>query len=156
MEKHEGRHHCAYNATSGNYRAVGVAYDLDQSPVADRKAELSAVFADYEQVYHGEECLNDLQITALLTISVKRGLDEAAECVRALDNFSCDIQVVLLDLVFAKGKDWLCEQEKFIAKLNKEDWSGAAEVLEETEWCKKNEERCKDDIAKLRGESSAV
>jgi hypothetical protein len=74
-------------------RGVGLAYDLDQGSVADRKSELSKVFADYDAVYNGEECLNNIQITALLTISVKRALDEAAECVKALDNFSCDIQV---------------------------------------------------------------
>lgn len=36
-------------------RAVGVAYDLDQSPVADRKMELSTVFADYDR---GKCCRN--------------------------------------------------------------------------------------------------
>lgn len=63
------------------------------------------------------------------------------------------MQAVLVDLIFAKGRGWLCEQEDFVEKLSAMKWNKAAEALKKTEWCKKDEGRCKDDIARLRAET---
>ncbi len=48
LEKHEGRHECAYNKSDGS-RAVGVGYNLDDDPDT-RRSEISGVLANYDKV----------------------------------------------------------------------------------------------------------
>lgn len=48
LEKHEGRHECAYKKSDGS-RAVGVGYNLDDDPDT-RRSEISGVLANYDKV----------------------------------------------------------------------------------------------------------
>lgn len=50
---------------------IGVNYNLEDDRSA-RKSELKTVLADYEKVLKGEQCLNDVQISALLLADTKR------------------------------------------------------------------------------------
>lgn len=47
--------------------------------------------------------MNDFQINALLALDAKRNLDQAADAVKALDNFCCDVMLVFADIVHGSG-----------------------------------------------------
>ncbi|BBN11209.1 hypothetical protein MPTK1_5g10000 [Marchantia polymorpha subsp. ruderalis] len=152
LEDHEGRHKCAYDHTSG-YRAVGVAYNLDDD-VDQRKSELSTLLADYEKVYKGEDCLNNLQITALLALDAQRALDRAAENVKPLDDFCCSVQAVFADVQHSVGsadKFPNDDLETFIEKAALKEYKSAAHALERTQWCsaEENKRRCDDNLEVL-------
>ncbi|KAG6547784.1 hypothetical protein Mapa_010597 [Marchantia paleacea] len=149
LEDHEGRHKCAYNHTKG-YRAVGVAYNLDDD-VDQRKSELSTLLADYDKVYKGENCLNNLQITALLAVDAQRALDRAAENVKPLDDFCCSVQAVFADVQHSVGsvdKFPNDDLENFIEKAALKEYKSAAHALENTQWCsaEENKRRCDDNL----------
>lgn len=48
MERHEGRHSCAYDSDLG-FRAVGVGYNLDDKS-EDREREMRTIIADWDKV----------------------------------------------------------------------------------------------------------
>ena len=56
------------------------------------------------QVYRGEECLNDIQITTLEAFDARRYLLKAAKHVRALDTFCCNVQAVFGDIAFTQSE----------------------------------------------------
>ncbi|KAL2603038.1 hypothetical protein R1flu_017251 [Riccia fluitans] len=70
MQQHEGRRACAYNH-KGGFRAVGSGYNLDQDR-DQRRSELRAAGLDYDRVYKGDQCLEDLQISGLLMLDAER------------------------------------------------------------------------------------
>ncbi|KAL3678739.1 hypothetical protein R1sor_021695 [Riccia sorocarpa] len=147
LEKHEGRHDCAYDHPNG-FRAVGVGYNLDDD-VETRKSELSATFADYEKVYKGDKCLNNLQISGLLLLDSKRALDRASESVKPLNDFCCSVQAVFADIQHASGaaKDFPeRDLRKVIEKAALQEYKGAARELEKTQFCStsENKNRCDD------------
>eukprot|EP00850_Spirogloea_muscicola_P003759 SM000015S01259 [mRNA] locus=s15:822562:823843:- [translate_table: standard] len=149
LEDREGRHYCAYNSSQG-YRAIGAGYALDRD-VTDRKRELSGVLADYHKVYEGKECLNDLQINALLALDARRYLNYAYKAAHALDDWCCEVQAVFAELAFAAG-DALEEDKDFkevIEKASSREWEAAAGALKDTAWCEENEKRCKKDAELL-------
>eukprot|EP00850_Spirogloea_muscicola_P016113 SM000128S26246 [mRNA] locus=s128:390531:391396:+ [translate_table: standard] len=134
LQDREGRHYCAYNSSQG-YRAIGAGYALDRD-VEERKRELSGV-------YEGKECLNDLQINALLALDARRYLNYAYKAAHALDDWCCEVQAVFAELAFAAG-DALEEDKDFkevIEKASSRKWEAAADVLKDTAWCEENEKR---------------
>ncbi|XP_024362075.1 uncharacterized protein [Physcomitrium patens] len=143
--KHDGKHSCAYNLTNGD-RAVGVAYNLDDD-VESRRSELTAVFADYDKVYEGKDCLNTIQISALLTLDAKRALDRAAKSVKSLDDQCCDVMAVFGDIQHSGGKDVYQENafDDFIEAVSAKKWEKGVELLDRTRWCNDNKDRCDDD-----------
>jgi glycerol-3-phosphate responsive antiterminator len=56
------------------------------------------------QVYKGEDCLNSVQISALLTVDTKRALDRAANSVASLDDQCCEVMAVFGDIQHSTGK----------------------------------------------------
>jgi hypothetical protein len=55
-------------------------------------------------VYKGEDCLNSVQISALLTVDTKRALDRAANSVASLDDQCCEVMAVFGDIQHSTGK----------------------------------------------------
>lgn len=55
------------------------------------------------QVYEGKDCLNTIQISALLTLDAKRALDRAAKSVKSLDDQCCDVMAVFGDIQHSGG-----------------------------------------------------
>ncbi|KAG0598324.1 hypothetical protein M758_12G063600 [Ceratodon purpureus] len=157
--EHEGRHQCAYELPNGD-KAVGVGYDLDDDKET-RRSELSTVLADYDKVYDGKDCLNTIQISALLALDARRALDRAAKSVKSLDEQCCDVQAVFGDIQHSGGKD-VYEQngfEDFIEAVSAKKWDKAADTLEKTRWCSDNKDRCRDNkgiITKGCGNSVAA
>ncbi|CAM6098696.1 unnamed protein product [Calypogeia fissa] len=151
IEEHEGRQRCAYDHPRG-FRAVGVAYNLDDD-VETRKSELSTLFLDYDKVYKGEQCLWDIQITALLTLDAKRALNKVTESVEGLEDLCCDVQAVFADIQHSIGpkKSVTSEDLKgFVEKATVGEWKSAARELEETDWCYENKKRCEAHIKTLK------
>ncbi|CAK9866040.1 unnamed protein product [Sphagnum jensenii] len=145
LEKHEGRHECAYNKSDGS-RAVGVGYNLDDDPDT-RRSEISGVLANYDKVYKGEECLNNFQISALLALDAKRVLDRAANSVASLDDLCCSVMAVFGDIQHSAGSEVFesSEFEEFVGAVSAKKWEKAAKKLKETKWCQKHKHRCEDD-----------
>jgi GH24 family phage-related lysozyme (muramidase) len=147
VEKHEGRHRCVYENEQGD-KAVGVNYNLENDKAA-RKSELKTVLADYDKVIEGEQCLNDVQISALLLVDAKRKLNEVSEVVHKLDDLCCDIQAVLADLDWSMGQKGLGDSETFLKEIEKESWEDAATALRTTLWCVSHKDRCDADVARI-------
>jgi len=146
LEEHEGRHSCVYNLTNGD-RAVGVGYNLDDDKET-RRSEMSTVLADYDKVYDGNDCLNTVQISALLALDTRRALDRAASSVKSLDEQCCPVMAVFGDIQHsAEGRDAFEGNgfEDFIEAVSAKEWEKAGEKLEETRWCKERKERCRSD-----------
>ncbi|KAH8934987.1 hypothetical protein BDL97_17G008200 [Sphagnum fallax] len=150
LEEHEGRHDCAYNKSDGS-RAVGVGYNLDDDSDT-RRSELSVVLADYDKVYKGEDCLNSVQISALLTVDTKRALDRAANSVASLDDQCCEVMAVFGDIQHSTGSDELegKDFEDFVEAASAKKWKKAGKKLRQTVWCQKHRHRCEDDAARIR------
>lgn len=129
-------------------KAIGVNYDLEDDR-STRKSELRTVLADYEKVLKGEQCLNDVQISALLLADTKRKLDEVAETVHKLDDLCCDIQAVLADLDWSMGQKGLGDSDTFLKEIENGNWEDAATALRATIWCVSHKDRCDADVAKV-------
>ncbi|KAL2609797.1 hypothetical protein R1flu_028370 [Riccia fluitans] len=153
VEEHEGRHECAYDHSSG-FRAVGVGYNLDDD-VETRKSELSLSFADYDKVYKGEDCLNNIQISGLLLLDAKRALDRAAEHVKPLNDFCCKVQAIFADIQHSSGaaKDFPEEDmRQVIERAALKEYKGAAHELKKTNYCstEENKKRCDDHLERFK------
>ncbi|KAG0623629.1 hypothetical protein M758_3G189300 [Ceratodon purpureus] len=140
--EHEDRHECVYSLKNGD-RAVGVGYDLDDDKET-RRSELSTVLADYDKVYKGLQCLNTVQISALLALDTRRALDRAAKSVKALDEQCCSVMAVFGDIQHSSGKDAFEGNgfQDFIEAVSAKEWKKAGDKLNETSWCNDNKERC--------------
>jgi hypothetical protein len=145
--EHEDRHECVYSLKNGD-RAVGVGYDLDDDKET-RRSELSTVLADYDKVYKGLQCLNTVQISALLALDTRRALDRAAKSVKALDEQCCSVMAVFGDIQHSAGKDVFEGNsfQGFIEAVSAKEWKKAGGKLNETRWCDDNKERCASDQA---------
>lgn len=145
--EHDARRECAYDLCNGD-RAVGVRYNLDDD-IETRRSELSTVLADYEKVYKGEDCLNTVQISALLALDTRRALDRAAKSVKALDEQCCSVMAVFGDIQHSAGKDAFEGNsfEDFIEAVIAKEWHKAGYKLNGTRWCSYNKERCESDTA---------
>ncbi|CAI5512186.1 unnamed protein product [Closterium sp. Naga37s-1] len=155
MERSEGRSRCAYDSRLG-YRAIGVGYNLDDKS-DERMREIATILADYDKLYSGEACLNDLQINTLLALDARRFLLRAGESVKALDNFCCNVQAVFADIAFTHSKSRLGAQfDPTIQKASSFQWREAAEELRQSKWCRKNKDACTVDTQQLEEGCSSV
>ncbi|GJP73670.1 hypothetical protein CLOP_g4365, partial [Closterium sp. NIES-67] len=155
MERSEGRSRCAYDSRLG-FRAIGVGYNLDDKS-DERMREIATILADYEKLYRGEACLNDLQINTLLALDARRYLLRAGESVKTLDNFCCNVQAVFADVAFTHAKTRLGAQfDQTIQKASSFQWREAAEELRQSKWCRKNEAACKVDAQQLEEGCASV
>ncbi|KAL3693117.1 hypothetical protein R1sor_006768 [Riccia sorocarpa] len=149
LSQHEGRHPCAYDH-EGGYRAVGCGYNLDDD-VDEREWELLEALADYDEVYNGTSCLNNVQISGLLILDAARALDRAAENVEGLKDLCCPIRAVFADIQHSSGaaKNFPKEDlHRVIERVASEDYEVAANELRKTKWCSQtwNKKRCVHDL----------
>jgi hypothetical protein len=103
LEKHEGRHECAYNKSDGS-RAVGVGYNLDDDPDT-RRSEISGVLANYDKVR--QRLLNPKLVQRLCTsmsreiCSSQLLIVNSRSCTRTFPfrNGSCTLLLITLSLM---------------------------------------------------------
>lgn len=150
LVKHEGSHSCAYDHPNG-YRAVGSGYNLDDD-VERARSELRTTLADYDKVYSGKDCLNSVQIRALVAFDARRALNAAAKEVKALEDWCCDVQAAFADITFSSGHKELRSKEftSITEKASAHKWDTAADELHDTRWCEDHKERCYDNEKVIR------
>ncbi|KAL2631372.1 hypothetical protein R1flu_016058 [Riccia fluitans] len=149
LHQHEGRNRCAYDH-KGGFRAVGCGYNLDDDK-EQRRRELKEALLDYDRVYKGEQCLDDMQVSGLLTADADRALKRAARNVERLNEFCCPVRAVFADIQHTAGSVDEFPREDMdnvIERVASEDYKTAADELERTKWCSKGRHmsRCSDNL----------
>ena len=141
----EGYRTCVYKDSKG-IPTVGVGFNLDKFGA---KAEIESVGADYNKVLNGTQCLTDGQIETLFN----RDMDTAKVCARGWISSSLPSgpESAINDMAFNMGCATLHEFGTLKGYIEKGDYSGAAEDMKGTAWCRQVGYRCDHDVACMRG-----
>ena len=138
----EGYYKCVYKDPVG-LPTVGVGFNLKKFGA---RGEIESVGADYDKVLDGSQCLDDRQIEDLF----KKDMDSAVSCARnAVSNYN-DIgdgpQSAVADMVFNMGCATFSTFRGVISYIEKKDFSGAAQDMQTTLWCRQVGNRCARDV----------
>jgi len=141
----EGYKTCVYKDSMG-IPTVGVGFNLKK---IGAKGEIESVGADYYKVLNGSQCLDDRQIETLFN----RDMDTAKGCAKSWipSSLPSGPESAINDMAFNMGCLTLHQFGTLKSYIEKGDYSGAAEDMKGTAWCRQVGYRCDRDVQCMRG-----
>ena len=139
----EGYYKCVYKDPVG-IPTIGVGFNLKKFGARE---EIESVGADYDKVLSGAECLTDSQIEQLFN----KDMDTAVSCAEGwVSNWSSigsGPQSAIADMAFNLGCAALRTFTTLRSYIEKNDFSGAAQDMKGTLWCRQVGNRCSRDVS---------
>ncbi len=132
-------------------KTIGVGFNLENS---NAKNEIRKIGANYDKIVNGIAtyisskcqcdqvyCLTNSQIQSIFSYT----LESSIACANQIGNYCCNVQDVIVDMVFNLGCAGLNTFTMFLGLLQNHQWKAAANDLHNTKWCRQVKNRCIDD-----------
>lgn len=159
IKDNEGHMACMYLDTRG-IKTIGYGYNM-QNPDAPRV--FKQIGADFNKFFNGPltpstgqcncsavPCLKENQIDALLEISVKRAISDAASVIKSFSTLCCPVQNVMVDMAYTLGGPSFRAFTTFSKLVDRQYWKMAGDDLTCSKWCNEKHQdtkRCHRDAA---------
>ncbi|WP_231943457.1 glycoside hydrolase family protein [Hydrogenophaga crassostreae] len=126
----EGKKLTVYQDSEG-HPTVGIGFNLDRYGA---RTAIEAQGLDYDRVRAGAQSLTEAQASALLRADLNTAIDGAGRVVDNFDQLSFSRQAVLVDMCFNMGENKLMDFSKMRRAVERGDWQGAANEMENSNW----------------------
>jgi GH24 family phage-related lysozyme (muramidase) len=146
IEQWEDRRSEVYPDSAG-HPTIGVGFNLDRN---DAKEQIEALGLDYDAVRNGTQSLTDAQIDQLFNHDLDTAIAGAREDVSNFDDLPDDKQQVVIDMVFNLGASGFAEFSNTIDAIENNDWSRAADEMENSAWFGQVGDRAEADVNLMR------
>ncbi|WP_263350835.1 glycoside hydrolase family protein [Acidicapsa acidisoli] len=130
---------------------IGVGFNL---VAAGAQATIEALGLDFNAVLTGAVNITPDQVDQLLTITINSAIAGATKLVPIFDNLPDIPQMVLTDLVFNMGEPRFAQFVNTLKFINAQDWTNAANNLQQSLWFNQVGRRGRGDVAVLSGTST--
>lgn len=139
----EGYYKCVYKDPVG-IPTIGVGFNLKKFGA---KSEIESVGADYDKVLDGTQCLDDGQIEQLFNKDMATAKSCASRYVNNYNSIGSGPQSAIDDMAFNLGCGQLESFRTLKSKIESKDFSGAAQDMRSSLWCRQVGGRCDRDVS---------
>lgn len=144
---HEGVRASVYKDTKG-IPTIGVGFNLLKEGAREL---IEGVGADYDAIRSGRAALSREQIIDLMEEDIRTAVADAKSIFSNFDQLDGLRQRALVDLAFNLGRSRLSKFKNTIAKIEAQDWEGAARGLRRSLWFKQVKGRALNVINLIKG-----
>lgn len=144
--RHEGYRTKVYQDTKG-IPTIGVGFNLlrpDASNLVQR------VGADYTQVLHGKQALNDPQIMQLFRYDLSNTVSQARQIVKNYDAQPKEVQGIIVNMVYNLGPRGFSTFKRAIAAIEARDYATAAREMENSAWYRQVGKRSRELVKQMQ------
>lgn len=151
IEHWEGRRDKTYLDSKG-HPTIGIGFNLD---AAGAQAAIEALGLNYNQVRAGTQLLTDTQIDTLFQQSVNTAIHGASQVIQNFNAVPGEKQIVIVDMIFNLGLAGFSRFHLTIQAINDEDWTTAAQQMQQSLWYNQVGPRAKADCDLMAGRIAA-
>lgn len=130
LTRNEGKDLTVYQDSKG-HPTVGIGFNLDRYGA---RSAIEAQGLNYDRVRAGAQSLTETQASALLREDLNTAIEGAGRVVNNFDQLPFARQAVLVDLCFNMGENKLMDFSKMRRAVERGDWQGAANEMENSNW----------------------
>jgi lysozyme len=130
---------------------IGVGFNL---VAAGAQATIESLGLDFNAVLTGAVNITDDQVDQLLTTTINGAVAGATRLVPIFDTIPDIPQMVLTDLVFNMGETAFSKFVNTLKFFNAQDWTNAANNLQQSAWFHQVGQRGRGNVAVLSGAST--